>query len=413
MKNEFFVENRKKLMEHIDNDSIIILFSGNAPQRSADQNYKYTANRNFYYLTGLHEENCTLLIIKSNDKLVEKLFVEKSNPQLEKWIGKRISKEKAFETSGIKDIDFNENFEGFLGNLFLRKSFDKIYFDLEKRGFNSVNTLPIEFSKEVSSKYPYLKIENAYNIISNIRMIKSEIEIDNIKKAIDLTKEGIEDLMKNCKPGMMEYQLEAYYDFKVKSLGCKDKAFHTIAAGGKNATVLHYEENNCELKDGDLVLFDLGCEYEYYCSDISRTFPVNGKFTDRQKELYNIVLKAELETIKAARKGKTTKDLNEVTKNVLADECIRIGLIKDKSELFNYYYHGVSHYLGLDTHDVGDYERTLEPGMIITIEPGLYVEEEGIGIRIEDDILITEEGCINLSENIIKTVEDIEKFMEK
>ncbi|WP_291636688.1 M24 family metallopeptidase [Clostridium sp.] len=219
--------------------------------------------------------------------------------------------------------------------------------------------------------------------------------------------------MKNSKAGMREYELEAYFDFTLKSNGVTDFAFHTIAACGKNAIILHYDQNNSELEDGKLVLFDLGAQYKYYNADITRTFPVNRKFTERQKQVYNVVLRAQEAVRAIARPGILFSVLNETAKKVLAAGCIELGLINEASELSKYYFHGVSHYLGLDAHDVGSRDMKLKTGIIFTNEPGLYIEEENIGIRIEDDILITEDGCENLSKQIIKTVEEIEEFMEK
>lgn len=413
MDKKFFLENRKKLMELISDNSVVVLFSGEAPQRSADQKYKYTPNRNFYYLTGLDRENFILLITKNEGKIEESLFIEKSDSKLEKWIGKRMSKDKAKQKSGIDDIKFIDEFEQHFNLLHLKNSFENLYIDAEKRNWKGSNTLALVFADEVTSKYPFLSVKNIYHLISDLRTLKTNEEIEKIRKAIHITGEGIKSLMKNVKPGMMEYQLEAYYDFTTKRLGAKELAFHTIAASGKNATVLHYEENSCRIEDNTLILFDLGVEYDYYCSDISRTFPANGKFTERQKEIYNIVLKAQLETIKAIKPGIEFKELNNITKKVLTNECKRIGLIKEDSEISRYYYHGVSHFLGLDTHDVGSYDTKLKPGMVLTIEPGLYIEEEGIGVRIEDDILVTEDGYENLSKDIIKTVEEIEEFMSE
>jgi len=249
--------------------------------------------------------------------------------------------------------------------------------------------------------------------IAALRLIKSEEEIELIREAIDITDKGIKALMINSKAGMKEYELEAYFDFTLKSNGVTDYAFHTIAAGGKNATILHYHENNSELKNDELVLFDLGAQYKYYNADISRTFPVNGKFTERQKQVYNVVLRAQEAVTAIAKPGILFSVLNETAKKVLTEGCIELGLIKETSELSKYYFHGVSHYLGLDTHDVGSRDIELRPGMVFTNEPGLYIEEENIGIRIEDDILITEDGCENLSKQIIKTVEEIEEFMAK
>ena len=262
-------------------------------------------------------------------------------------------------------------------------------------------------------RYPYLNIKNIYHEIASFRLIKSKEEIELIREAINITDKGIKELMKNSKAGMKEYELEAYFDFTLRSSGVTEYAFHTIAASGKNATVLHYNENNSKLEDGSLVLFDLGAQYKYYNADISRTFPVSGKFTERQKQVYNIVLKAQEAVTAIARPGILFSTLNETAKKILIEGCKEIGLIKEDSEISKYYFHGVSHYLGLDTHDVGRRDLELKSGMVLTNEPGLYIEEESMGIRIEDDLLITEDGCENLSKQIIKTVEEIEGFMAK
>ena len=231
-----------------------------------------------------------------------------------------------------------------------------------------------------------------------------------MKKAIQITKQGIENIFKNANPNMMEYELEACFDYEIKRNGAKDKAFNTILAGGKNATVLHYNENNQKINDGDLVLLDLGASFGYYSADISRTFPICGKFSQRQKQLYNIVLEAQQKVIDAIKPGLPFKRLNEIVIEHYETELLKIGLIKDKEEVKNYYYHGVSHFLGLDTHDVTDGIQELKEGMVITVEPGLYIAEEGIGIRIEDDVLVTKDGAENLSKDIIKTVDQIENF---
>ena len=411
MNKDFFKNNRKKLFDDIEDNSLIVLFSGFAPQKSADEAYEFVANKNFYYMTGIERENFILLIYKKSGETKETLFIEKVTPLEEKWTGKRMTKEEAIKISGIENIEATSDFKNFFNNLMLRNDYSKIYLDLEKRGWDSVNTPALSFAKNITERYPYLRIKNVYHKISQQRMVKTDEEIEMIKKAISITNEGIKNLMKNARPGMLEYQLEAYFDFKIKTLGSKRFAFKTIAASGENATILHYDKNNCEMNDNELILFDLGAQYKNYNADISRTFPVNGRFTDRQKQIYEIVLKAELETIKAVKPGLPFRELNNVTKKVLADECKKIGLIKEDSEISKYYYHGVSHYLGLDTHDVGDYDVCLQPGMVLTIEPGLYIEEEEIGIRIEDNVVVTKDGCENLSKDIIKNVEDIESFM--
>lgn len=228
------------------------------------------------------------------------------------------------------------------------------------------------------------------------------------------SRQAIEAMMKYAYPGVNECALEGAFDFELSKHGVREHAFPSIVAGGKRATTLHYNTNNQDVQDGELVLIDLGSANEHYCADISRTFPVNGKFTERQKEVYNIVLGAQRLVIDNARPGMTYLDLNNMVIKYYEEELPKIGLLKDGKTVRDYYYHSVSHSLGLDCHDVTTPSlKTLRPGMVITVEPGLYIEEEGIGVRIEDDIIITEEKAINLSSNILKTVEDIEALMKK
>lgn len=413
MKSTFIKNNRSNLMNMLDNDSILVVFAGKAIYKSADETYSFTPNRNFYFLTGINRENFILVITKRNSIINETLFIEKNDPIMAKWIGEKMSIDEAKEFSGINGIDFIENFKNHFASLLSRYEFNNVYLDLERRGHDEPKSSSEVFADFVKGTYSYINIRNVYHKICELRMIKNQNELENIKEAIKITKEGIETMMKNAKPGMMEYEIEAYFDFTLTSKGVRDKAFKTIAASGKNATILHYSENNSKTCDGDLMLLDLGAQYNYYNGDISRTFPLNGRFTERQKDVYNVVLEAMKAVEENAKPGMTLTQLNDVAKKVLANGCKKLGLIKEDNELSRYYYHGVSHYLGADTHDVGSREMYLKPGMVITNEPGLYIEEERIGVRIEDDLLITENGCENLSKDIIKTVEDIEKFMKK
>jgi Xaa-Pro aminopeptidase len=411
MNREFFKRNRKNLVEKLEDNSIIILFSGKAPKKSADEAYNYTPNRNFYYLTGIEEEGIILLITKINGKIEENLFIKKADPVMERWVGKTINHIEATAVSAVENICFMEEFEATIHKSIFSSQVQNIYFDFERDAWNSTFSEAEITSKSIIEKYPYIKIKNVYHHICELRTVKSEEERVEIRKALKITGMGIENILKNAKPGMMEYEIEAYFDFILKSNGIKDYAFKTIAASGKNATILHYAANKSQTKAGDLMLLDLGAQWNYYNGDISRTFPVNGKFTERQKLIYNIVLKAQAETIKIIKPGIPFKDLNLTTRKVFLEELGKIGLVKDDKELSNYYFHNVSHYLGLDTHDVGSREAILTPGMVLTVEPGLYIEEESIGIRIEDNVVVTESGCDIISKDIIKTVEEIESFM--
>lgn len=412
MNKDFFVQNRSRLAEVLPDESVTILFAGQAPFKSADDRYKFVPNRNFYYLTGIDEPNVTLLIKKTGNEVEETLFIEKADPVMEKWDGKTVSKEDAETLSGIKNIQYLETFENTITKTFFMENIKHVCLDLERREWVGEQTKTLQFSKHLREHYPHLTIHNVYLDICDLRVIKTADEIQKIKAAIQITKDGIYNVLKNAKAGMMEYEVEAHFDFTLKSAGVKDFAFPTILASGKNATVLHYEDNDAQINQGDLILLDLGAQKDYYNADISFTFPVDGTFTPRQKEIYNIVLKALKETTNLVKPGLKYAELEKHTNKILTEELKTIGLIQDDSELSNYYYHNVSHFLGLDTHDVGwNKDRVLEPGMVITIEPGVYIEDESIGIRLEDDILVTEDGFQNLSKDIIRTVEEIEEFM--
>jgi Xaa-Pro aminopeptidase len=415
MEQQLFVKNRKKFVDKMNDNSVAVLFAGEAKQRSADQEYEFTPNRNFYYLTGIERQEFVLLISKYHGKVSETIFILKPDFDVEKWTGIRLKKDEVETITGITTINYTENFDAVFNRLLDANYYETIYIDTEYRtvGFLSKG---LEFAKHIQTNFPYLTIKSAAQIIFDLRTIKEPEEVEAIRKAVDITKLGLNAIMKNLKPGLIERQVEAHYDFVIKYNGVKSRSFKTIAASGNNATILHYEENDSMVQDGQLMLFDLGCEYEYYCSDISRTYPVNGHFTDRQKAVYEAVLRVNQQVIEMIKPGILWKELHVTARDLLAEEAINLGLIKDKAEITRYYYHGIGHYLGLDVHDVGRYdqqERQLEPGMILTIEPGLYIAEESIGIRIEDNILVTEDGYENLSAHLIKSVEDIEQFMTK
>jgi len=412
MEATFFKNNRQKLVEDLQDRALVVLFAGRAAHRSADGFHEFVVNRNFYYVTGIDAPNVIFMLMKKGDKVEETLFIEKAEPVMEKWEGKRMSTEDAAAKSGVERVLHLEDFERQFGLQHWLHDVKHLYLDLEVRHGDNVLTREMTFAKQIRDTYPHVQIENLYRLVANMRRFKSSGEIEKIRKAIEVTNQGIRNMMRNAKPGMKENELEAHFDFTLKMAGVRHHAFHSIVAGGARATVLHYEDNNQLIEDGSLVQIDLGAEWEHYCSDISRAFPINGTFTERQKQIYNIVLKAELEVIKMIKPGNKFSELQETAKRVLGEGLKEIGLIEKDEELAEYYYHGVSHNLGLDTHDVGEWrEAILAPGMVLTVEPGLYIAEEGIGIRIEDDVLVTEDGAEVLSQDIPKTVEEIEAFM--
>ncbi len=407
MNKEFYKNNRQRVLDEISDNSLLILFAGKSPKKTGDENYQFTPNRNFYYLTGIDEEDHILVLSKINGESKEYLFIKEVDSVREKWEGKTIRKEEVADICDISDVKYLGDFNSFIERIILNKEDINIYLDLEK------GNTSYSFINEIKTQYFNINIKNVHNLIGKLRLIKTTEEVDRIKKAISITIEGVKELMKNSKPGIKEYELEAYFDFVCKKNGIKDLAFKTIAAAGKNATVLHYVTNDSELKDGDLILFDLGAQYKYYNGDISRTFPTNGKFTERQKEVYNAVLKVNNMVISEMKPGVSFLELNKKAREWIAEECISLGLITNKEDVSKYYYHSIGHSLGMDTHDIELENRDVifEEGMIYTVEPGIYIEEEGIGIRIEDDILITKDGHEVLTKEMIKTVEEIEAFM--
>ena len=285
-----------------------------------------------------------------------------------------------------------------------------VYLDLWRYHKDQADTPAHTLAATLQSKYPAVAIEDINGDMAAMRAVKDEKELAFMRQAQEHTRIAIEEMLRYAKPGMNERELEGAFDFALMKQGVRDHAFHSIFAGGKRATTLHYGENDQIVNDGEMVLIDLGSAYGNYCADISRTFPVNGKFTDRQKELYNAVLEAQKIVIAAAKPGLTTRQLNQMVIDYYETRLDDLGLRKDGKGVRDYYYHGVSHSLGLDTHDIFSQALAeLKPGVVITVEPGLYIEEEGIGVRIENDILITEDGCIDLSVAIPRTVEEIEK----
>lgn len=408
----FSIDNRQKISDKLKDNSVLVLFSGKSPVKAGDLNYYFSPNRNFFYMTGLAEQELIFVLTKINSDVNCYLYNKHPDEIEAKWVGESIQKEECTKISGIENVKFQDKFKKDFAKIIFENYISTLYLDIENRDFNSYSE-SILFADLVRNRYPYVNILNAYKIFSDLRIIKEDAEIENIKKAINITKSGFYSMMRNIKPEMYEYEVEAYFDFELKRNGVFENAFDTIAASGANATILHYSKNNSLISNNSLILIDAGAKYLNYSADITRTFPANGKFTDRQKQLYNIVLKGQQLVIDAIKPNIPFSSLNEILVAFYGKELKNIGLIDDKSEVSKYYYHGVSHLLGLETHDVGRHnEGDLRQGMVLTVEPGLYIEDERIGIRIEDNVLVTDSGCEVLSKEIIKTVEEIELFMQ-
>jgi len=414
MKKDFVINNRKKVFEKMLDNSVLVLFNGRAPYKRGDERYLFSPDRNFYYVTGIDRENEIIMFVKTPAVKNVTLYIERDNGYLAKWVGANITPEEAEAESGIADISYTDKFLEDVAETVFKNNIIHVYADLEDRDWNAAETEGLRFAYEFRKKYPAVELMDAYQFFADLRMIKEPYELDLMRRALKITTDGLEEMMRNARAGMYEYELEAYFDFVLTKNGVRDKAFKTIVASGKRGTILHYSENKAVAEDGDLVLVDCGAQFDWYNGDITRTFPVNGRFTPLQKQIYDIVLAGQLKVIDTIKPGIRFSRLNEVLREHYYEELKKIGLVKKPEDVSKYYYHGVSHYLGAETHDIGRYgDRILEPGMVLTVEPGLYIEEYSIGIRIEDDALVTENGCELLSEGFMKTTEEIERFMGK
>ena len=415
---ETYIARRQQLLENKKENTAVVIFSGAAPMKSQDEAYPFSVDRNFFYLTGIERENMILVMRKNYlGEYSETLFIEPYDEVLAKWVGGRMRGAEATAISGVEAIaDVGEFPDRLNGIVESSRGLGKLtfYLDLWRYHKDQADTPAHTLAATLQSKYPAVAIEDINGDMAAMRAVKDEKELAFMRQAQEHTRIAIEEMLRYAAPGMNERELEGAFDFALMKQGVRDHAFHSIFAGGKRATTLHYGENNQIVNDGEMVLIDLGSAYGNYAADISRTFPINGKFTDRQKELYNAVLEAQKIVIAAAKPGLTTRQLNQMVIDYYESRLDDLGLRKDGKTVRDYYYHGVSHQLGLDTHDIcTERERTLKPGMVITVEPGLYIEDESIGIRIENDVVITETGCEDLSAAFPRTVEEIEAIMAK
>ncbi len=422
--NSCFKQNRQNLVKLVKPGSIVLLFSNYQMPRNGDQYMPYRQQSDFFYLTGIEQEKSILLLAPDAPKDTDKeiLFVLRSNPTLEIWEGHKLTPEEATMISGIKNIKIADDFDMVLHSLI--PTSENLYFNIPElpKYLPEVRTRDEEVTVQTRGKYPLHNYERLAPLLQQLRLKKSATEIALIKKAIAITKDAFLLVLKTVKPGMKEYEVEAMLTHEFIRNGANGHAFAPIVASGRNACALHYTENHSECRDNELLLMDFGAEYANYAADMSRTIPINGKFNKRQLELYEATMRIYHEARKLIRPGTTINKIHDEVCKCWEEEHIRLGLYNredvknhtgENPLWFNYYMHGTSHFMGLDVHDVGTKEIVMEPGMILTCEPGLYVQQEGIGIRIENDILVTETGNDDLMEDIMLNAQEIELIMQK
>lgn len=423
--NNLFIKSRKKFMAQMKPKSIAIFNSNDIYPISADGTLPFEQHRDIFYLSGADQEETILVLFPDamNKKHREVLFVRETNEHIAIWEGEKLTKENATQVSGIRSIYWLSDFDKVFFDLMTEA--ETIYFNTNEHYRQAVETQTREdrFILDCQQKFPAHKVAKSNPILQQIRGVKEPEEITLMQKACDITEKGFRRLLGFIKPGVWEYEIEAELLHEFVRNRSKGFAYSPIIASGNNANVLHYLENNKECKSGDLILMDVAAEYANYSSDLTRTIPVNGKYTKRQAAIYNAVLSVKNEATKMLTPGTLWAEYHKECGKIMTSELLGLDLL-DKSDIQNegpdwpaykkYFMHGTSHHIGLNTHDYGELKTPMKANMVFTVEPGIYIPEEGIGIRIEDDVVIQEKGApFNLMANIPIEVDEIEELMNK
>src|SRR5690606_15040191 len=420
---DLFIKNRKKFTAEMKPNSVAIFNSNDIYPVSADSTLPFAQHRDIFYLSGVDQEESILLLFPDApyEHLKEILFLRETNEHIAVWEGEKLTKERAFEVSGIKSVIWLQDFHKTLKEVMAYT--DTMYINTNEhyRAAIDTETREARFVKWWKENYPAHKVEKSNPILQKLRSVKEQEELDLIQNACNITEKGFRRILNFVKPGVMEYEIEAEFAHEFLRNRSKGFAYTPIIASGSNANVLHYIENNQECKAGDLLLLDVGAEYANYSSDMSRTIPVSGKFTPRQKAVYNAVLNVKNEATKMLVPGTDWAQYHEEVGKLMTDELLTLGLL-DKADVQNqnkewpaykkYFMHGTSHHIGLDTHDYGILTEPMQAQMVFTVEPGIYIPEEGFGIRLEDDVVIQPKGePLNLMKNIPIEADEIEALM--
>jgi Xaa-Pro aminopeptidase len=419
-----FVENRKRFSKLLKPNSIALFVSNDVMPTNADGQMGFVQNSDLFYLSGIDQEETILLIYPDakNNEHKEILFVKETNETIATWEGAKLTKTQAEMVSGIKTVHWINHFEQILQTIIFQA--ERIYLNSNEhpRQHAVLETAEVRFNKKIIKKYPLYKTERSAPILHQLRAIKSTIEIDLIQQACNITEKGFRRVLNFVVPGVMEYEIEAEFIHEFVRNRSRGFAYTPIIASGKNGCVLHYTANNKPCKTGDVILLDVAAEYANYASDLTRCLPVSGKFTKRQKQVYNGVLRVMKSATKMLKAGNTFSDYNKAVGQLMEKELIDLKLlslndVKKQNPLLpaykQYYMHSTSHFLGIDVHDVGDYTSKMQAGMVLTCEPGIYIPDEQLGIRLENDILITEKGQKDLMANIPIEADEIEALMAK
>lgn len=420
----FFEGTRSKIMKRLKDHAVAFIHSNDEMPRNGDQFYPFRQHSDLYYLTGINQEKTILVLCPHHPlpKNRETLFIIKPNPTLETWYGKKLTKTEATEISGIENVLWIDDFDQMAEEIIYLSS--HIYLNIyENARFKTdIESRDLRYAKSLKNKFPLHKYERLAPLLTELRILKEPEEINLMRHACDITGKAFERILKFTKPGVFEFEIEAELTHEFIRNGTQGHAYYPIVASGENACILHYIENRKRCEDGEILLLDFGAEFSNYAADCSRSIPVNGKFTKRQRALYEATLRVYNKAKAMMVKGASITIINKQVGKLWEEEHIHLGLYtaedlkneKPDNPLYTkYFMHGISHFLGLDVHDTGSRYQTLEPGMILTCEPGIYIREEGIGIRLETNILVTEDNPIDLMAHIPIEPDEIETKMQQ
>ncbi|MDE7219659.1 MAG: aminopeptidase P N-terminal domain-containing protein [Oscillospiraceae bacterium] len=416
MERTFHEENRRELYRSLEEGALFVCFAGRILPQSADAEYAYFANRNFAYLTGLdgtEVHDFVFLAKKAGGAVEETLFVLPPDAMAERWTGRRLKPDEIAGRSGVADIRPLDGFAAAFHAAVMTGKYRTVALDLWKKTAVDPDGEAQRFAARVQADYPFLGIENCHRQLCAQRTIKKPCEIEAMKKAMTVTKAGIEAMMRASRPGMYEYEYKAAYDHALTSRGVLVPAFPSIIAAGENNFCIHYYSYTGQAKDGDMVLNDVGAAWDGMCTDVSRGWPCSGKFSPRQKQLYECAYKTSQHMFSIIRPGMPMADVDRLCHQYCGGLLRETGLLGADEAPEKYMWHGGAHHVGWDVHDQVDMTRPVAAGMVFCVDVGIYVEEWGIGFRLEDNCLVTEDGCVNLSADIPRSIEEIEAFMAK
>ena len=412
MNRQFYSENRERLYKMMKPASLLVMFSGKEVRKTADEYYDFYAERNFVYLTGIDVKEAVLVACKeASGDVKERLYILRPDMMLERWTGRRLKPEEAENLSGIADIRWSDQFDTQFRQLAYSGHYGQIYLDLYKFSRDDRDRPAHTLRDEIAREYPFLHIEDANHPIRRLRLIKQPCEIEAMRQAERITCEGITAMMKASRPGMHEYQYKAVWDYVLQQYGPKCQAFPPIISAGRNNFCIHYYSYTGCAQDGDMILNDVGAQWDHIMTDVSRGFPCNGRFTEEQKRMYDCMLRTSDYLFSIIKPGMKMADVDKTTHSYNARLLLDAGLLDRTENVNNLMWHNGAHHVGFDVHDAVETPEIIAPNMVFCVDIGVYDERSGIGFRVEDNCLVTENGCENLSAATPRTVQEIEDVM--